>query len=160
MADRASGNLDGRTGAGGVRWPLVRARPPALDQQQQQAHYIAVVCSPPPEGAEARWTVRLLTERSDQAQTGGRTSAGRPSGCCWKATTSSRGGKKKKCGAWGGWNEEYIDRDGGTCSRHTKSLSLSAKPVICVDEKPVVLHEGHAGLQFQCKPGQVTRTGL
>ena len=44
---------------------LHRKRPPARQHKldgQQEAHLIALACSPPPEGRE-RWSVRLLTKR-------------------------------------------------------------------------------------------------
>ncbi len=44
---------------------LHRKRPPGWQHKldgQQEAHLIALACSPPPEGRE-RWSVRLLTKR-------------------------------------------------------------------------------------------------
>ena len=76
-----------------------------MDLQQQQ-RIIAVVCSPPPEG-RARWTVRLLTEEVIKRKLVPRV-AGRQSGYSWKATTSSRGGKKMWC--VGELDQEYIAR--------------------------------------------------
>jgi hypothetical protein len=49
----------------GVDAALHRKRPPARQHKldgQQEAHLIALACSPPPHGHE-RWSVRLLTKR-------------------------------------------------------------------------------------------------
>ena len=130
------------------------ARPgkaPALDQQQQQ-RIIAVVCSPPPEG-RARWTVRLLTEEVIKRKLVPARGQRDHSNSCWKATTSSHGGKKMWC--VGELDEEYIFKMEDVLKTYEKPLS-EREPVVCVDEKPVVLHEDTRP-SIPMGPGQVAR---
>src|ERR1019366_2141861 len=108
------------------------ARPgkaPALDQEQRQ-RIIAVACSPPPEG-RARWTVRLLTEEAIRRKLVPRVGRG-----TMRGLTESRGEKKMWCVAK--LDEEYIARMEDLLGLYERPLSAS-EPVVCIDEKPVVL---------------------
>src|SRR5947208_931966 len=64
--------------------------------------------------------------------------AGRRFGSCSKATTSNRGGKKMWCVAE--LDEEYIAQMEDVLALYEKPYR-SAEPVICLDEKPVSLHD-------------------
>jgi hypothetical protein len=67
--------------------------------------------------------------------------------------TSSHGGKKMWC--VGKLDEEYIFKMEDVLKIYEKPMSES-EPVVCVDEKPVVLHEDTRPL-IPMQPGQVAR---
>ena len=67
--------------------------------------------------------------------------------------TSSHGGKKMWC--VGKLDEEYIFKMEDVLKIYEKPLSES-EPVVCVDEKPVVLHEDTRP-SIPIEPGQVAR---
>jgi len=69
--------------------------------------------------------------------------------------TSSHGGKKIWC--VGKLDEEYIFKMEDVLKIYEKPLSES-EPVVCVDEKPVALHEDTRPL-IPMQPGQVARQG-
>src|SRR6266403_2371266 len=75
------------------------------------------------------------------------------SGLCCKATTQSRGGKKMWCVAE--LDEEYIARMEDVLSVYERPLS-AREPVVCIDEKPVVLHE-EVRPPLAMQPGRVAR---
>ena len=79
--------------------------------------------------------------------------AGKLSAFCLKATTSSRGGKKMWC--VGKLDEEYIAKMEDVLKTYQRPLSKK-EPVVCVDEKPVVLHEDTRPV-VPMKAGQVAR---
>ena len=91
--------------------------------------------APPPEG-RARWTARLLAEEA-VSETG--VGVGREMvRICSKATKCNRGGKKMWCVAE--LDEEYIVRMEDVLAVYEKPLSVR-EPVVCIDDKPVVLHQ-------------------
>jgi transposase len=107
---------------------------PALDEEQRQ-RIIAVACSQPPSG-QARWTVRLLTEEVIKLKLVPR--VGRET---IRVLLESHDLKP-----WGGkmWcvaelDEEYIARMEEVLGLYEKPFCERA-PVVCIDEKPVVLH--------------------
>jgi hypothetical protein len=67
--------------------------------------------------------------------------------------TLSHGGKKMWC--VGELNQEYIARMEDVLQTYEKPLS-ETEPVVCVDEKPTVLHKDTRPL-IPMQPGQVTR---
>jgi putative transposase len=81
---------------GGLERALYEKQRPgaeALLEDSEKQRIIAMVCSNPPEGF-ARRTVRLWWPRKLSEGDWCRAWAGKPSGFCSSATTSSRGGKK------------------------------------------------------------------
>src|SRR6516164_9957110 len=77
----------------------------------------------------------------------------RPFGCCCGIMTSSRGGKKMWCVAE--LNEDYIARMEEILAVYEKPLR-EREPVVCMDEKPVVLHQ-EVRPPRAMRPGQVAR---
>jgi hypothetical protein len=77
----------------------------------------------------------------------------KPFASCWKATTSSRGGKKMWC--VGKLDQEYIAKVEDVLKVYEKPL-LASEPVVCVDEKPVVLHKDTQPA-MPMRPGKVAR---
>src|ERR1039458_5247223 len=77
----------------------------------------------------------------------------RLSAYCWKAMTSSRGGKKMWCVEE--LNEDYIANMEDVLEVYEKPLS-ERESVVCVDEKPVVLHEDTRP-SIAMRPGQIAR---
>src|SRR6266581_5596319 len=71
--------------------------------------------------------------------------AEKPSVSCWKATTSSRGGKKMWC--VGNLDEEYIAKMEGVLKIYERPLSKSEPVVLHKDTRPVMLMQ----------PGKVAR---
>src|ERR1700678_3286673 len=123
---------------GGLEGALYeRARPgkeARLDAQQRQ-RIVALVCSPPPEG-RARWTVRLLAEEAVKRKLVpgvGRETVRilleshdlKP----WREKNVVRGRTR-----WG------ICCAQGGCAGRVRKAALGTEPVVCIDEKPVVLH--------------------
>jgi hypothetical protein len=129
------------------------ARPgkvPALDLHQRQS-IVAVVCSPPPEG-RARWTVRLLTEevvRRKLVPPVGRETI--------RVLLEGHDLKPWQEKMWcvGKLDEQYIAHMEDVLKTYEKPLSQS-EPVVCVDEKPLVLHEDMRPM-IPMQPGQVGR---
>ena len=121
-----------------------------LDDAQKQ-RIIAVVCSNPPEG-RARWTVRLVAQEAV------------------KRRLVPREGRKTvrvllldhDLKPWGGkmWcvaelNEEYISKMEDVLETYEKPYD-PAKPVVCLDEKPVTLH-ADVRPTSPAKPGREAR---
>ena len=141
---------------GGLERALFEApRPgksPVLDQEQRQ-RVIAVACSPPPEG-RARWTVRLLDRRSDVR----RKLVPRVGRESIRILLESHDLKP--------WREKNVVRGQAGSGIHSPSMEdvlelyekppSSSEPVVCIDEKPVVLHRDLRACQPML-PGRVGR---
>jgi len=115
-----------------------RARPGAaalLDAPQRQ-HIIALACSQPPAG-RARCTVRLLAEEAVKRKMVPR--VGRET---IRVLLESHELKPWREKMWcvAKLDEEYIARMEEVLAVYEKPLS-EQEPVVCVDEKPVVLHQ-------------------
>ena len=129
------------------------ARPgkaPALEQRQSQ-QIIAVACSPPPEG-RARWTVRLLTEEVIKRKLVPR--VGRETIRVLLASHDLKPWREKM------WCVTQLDQEYIACMEdalkiYEKPLS-EHQPVVCVDEKPVVLDEDIRP-PIPMQPGQIGR---
>src|ERR1017187_3253307 len=130
-----------------------RQRPGAaalLDHSQRQ-RIIAMVCADPPPGY-ARWTVRLVAEEAVKRKlVPGQDARQFGSGC--KNTTFSRGGKKMWCIAE--LDDEYIKAMEDVLEVYERPLSAE-EPVVCVDEKPVTLHND-VREPLPMKPGSVAK---
>jgi transposase len=105
-----------------------------LDARQSQ-RIIAMVCGPPPEG-RARWSVRLVTQEAVKRKLVPR--VGRETIRIRLASHDLKPWREKSwCVA--GLDEEYICRREDGLALYEKPVS-EEEPVVCIDEKPVVLH--------------------
>jgi hypothetical protein len=122
----------------------------ALATEQRQ-RIIAVACGPPPEG-RSRWTVRLLTEEVMRRKLVPR--VGRET---IRVLLESHDLKpwREKMWCMAKLDEEYIARMEEVLALYEKPPS-AREPVVCIDEKPVVLH---ADLRppVPMQPGQAAR---
>ncbi len=122
----------------------------ALDVGQSQ-RIITMVCSPPPQGV-ARWSVRLIAaeavKRKLTPQVGRETI---------RILLQSHELKpwRKKMWCVAELNEEYIARMEDVLRIYEKPLS-GREPVVCVDEKPVVLH-ADVRPPRPMRPGRIAR---
>lgn len=107
-----------------------------LDAQQRQ-HIMVLVCGPPPEG-RARWTVRLLTEEALKRKLVPR--VGRETNPRVLLESHDLKPWREKMGCVAELDEEYIARMEEVLAGYEKPFS-GQEPVVCVDEKPVVLHQ-------------------
>ncbi len=109
-------------------------RPQEIDARVT-SHLVATVCSDPPEGFD-RWTLELLKERMIQDKVVESISVG----SIWlilKEHDLKPWQQKMWCVPH--LNEEYIERMEKVLDVYELPLN-SEVPVVCVDEKPVVLH--------------------
>jgi transposase len=122
----------------------------ALDVKQSQ-RIVAMVCSAPPEG-RARWTVRLIAAeaaRRKLAPPVGRETI--------RILLQSHDLKPWREKMWcvAELNRDYIAHMEKVLAIYEKPLSKS-EPVVCVDEKPVMLH-ADVRPQRPMRPGQILR---
>lgn len=110
-------------------------RPPEFDARVE-SKIIATVCSDPPEGFD-RWTLELLKERLES--TGGIESIGKET---IRVVLREHDLKPWLQRMWciPKLNEEYIARMEDVLNVYEKAHNPEY-PVVCVDEKPVVLHD-------------------
>lgn len=106
----------------------------ALDVKQSQ-RIIAMVCGSPPEG-RARWSVRLIAEEAVKRKvvaTVGRETI--------RVLLESHDLKPWREKSWciAELDEQYIERMEDVLALYERPLS-EEEPVVCVDEKPVLLH--------------------
>ena len=142
---RETARIGKRYLAGGLEHALgddPRPKPPPLLDSTQDAAIVAMVCGPPPEG-RARWTVRLVA--TEAVRRG--------------ITPSLDHGLKP-------WREkmwcvpeitgEFVDRMEDVLRLYGRKLD-PAEPVVCLDERPVVLRED-ARRGEAMKAGKLART--
>jgi transposase len=139
---------------GGLEGALYeRARPgkeARLDAQQRQ-RIVALVCSPPPEG-RARWTVRLLAEEAVKRKLV--PGVGRETVRILLESHDLKPWREKMwCVAE--LDEEYVARMEDVLAVYEKPLS-AREPVVCIDEKPVLLHQ-EVRPPVALQPGRVAR---
>ena len=115
-------------------------------------HHRGGLQSPPPEG-RARWTVRLLTEEAIRRKLVPRVGRETIRVLLRKPRPEAVAGKK--CGAWRSWTRSTSPA-WRTCWGCMKSRSRRAGPVVCIDEKPVVLH-ADTRAPIPMKPGRDAR---
>jgi transposase len=110
-------------------------RPPVFDARVH-TQIIAMVCSDPPEGFD-RWTLDLLKEKLETD--GSVQSIGRET---IRAVLREHDLKPWQQKMWciPQLNEEYIARMEDVLDMYEKAHN-AAFPVVCIDEKPVVLHD-------------------
>jgi transposase len=123
---------------------------PALDARQSQ-RIIAMVCGPPPEG-RARWTVRLIADEAAKRKLA--PGVGRET---IRILLESHDLKlwRKKLWCVAELDEEYIRRMEELLALHEKPQS-EEEPLVCVDEKPVLLH-GEVRPPRPMRPGRMLR---
>jgi hypothetical protein len=118
----------------------------------EEAAVVAMVCGPPPEGCE-RWTIRLVT--SEVMKRGIVKKIGRE---CIRVTLANHELKpcEKKCGSFrsspasssSGWRTSFAS---------TRGRMTPQQPVVCFDERPVVLRDS-ARPGSPMRPGRVKRS--
>lgn len=108
---------------------------PRLDAEQSQ-RIVAMVCGPPPEG-RARWTVRLIAAEAVKRKLVERVS---PATVHILLQRHDLKPWREKMWCVAKLDEEYIRRMEDVLTLYEKPLS-EEEPVVCIDEKPVVLHQ-------------------
>ena len=123
---------------------------PALDTGQSQ-RIIAMVCGPPPQGT-ARWSVRLIAKEAVKRRLAPH--VGRETIRILLQNHELKPWREK---SWciAELNEDYIARMEDVLALYERPLSES-KPVVCVDEKPVVLH-ADVRPPRPMRPGRIAR---
>jgi Winged helix-turn helix/DDE superfamily endonuclease len=122
-----------------------------LDAQQRQ-RIVALACGPPPEG-RSRLDRAPADRRSSETQTGTAGGTEEHPGPTGKPRPEAVAGKK--CRAWQNLDEDHIRRMEDILAVYEKPLR-EREPVVCVDEKPVVLHREIRPSQSM-RPGRVAR---
>ena len=140
-----------RPGAGLVRAAAAGER--ALLDAQQRQRIVALACGPPPEGRGAL-DGAPVDRRSGETQTGAAGGTGDDPGPAGKPRPEAVAGKK--CGAWRNWMRSILQR-WRTSWRSMKSR-YSREPVVCLDEKPVVLHQ-EVRPPLAMRPGRISAAG-
>lgn len=128
-----------------------RPGPEALLDQSQRQRIVAMVCSDPPEGY-ARWTLRLVVEEAVKRKLVPR--VGRETIRILLQDHDLQPWREKM------WciaelNDEYIERMEDVLEVYERPLSAE-EPVVCVDEKPVTLHNDVRD-PIPMKPGSVAK---
>src|SRR3954462_15269300 len=129
-----------------------RPKPAPLLDSTQEAALVAMVCGPPPED-RARWTVRLVaTEamRRGIAPTLGRETA--------RVALAGHGPKPWREKMWcvPEITAEFVDRMEDVLRLYARKYDPK-EPVVCLDERPVVL-PGDARPGQPMRPGRLART--
>ena len=123
---------------------------PLLDQNERQ-RIIAMVCASPPQGY-ARWTVRLIAEEAVKRKLVPR--VGREAIRILLQSHDLQPWREKKwCVA--DLDDDYIEHMEDVLEVYEKPLSAE-EPVVCVDEKPVTLHD-EVRDPIPMKPGSVAK---
>ena len=123
---------------------------PLLDAEHGQ-RIIAMVCGPPPEG-RARWTVRLIAQEAVKRKLVGHVS---PAAVHLLLQRHDLKPWRETMWCVADLNEEYIQRMEDVLKLYEMPLS-EEEPVVCIDEKPVVLHQDIRAL-LPARPRRLAR---
>ncbi len=155
ISAKAAWEIGKRYQEGGLEAALYDApRPgqkPLLDAEHGQ-RIIAMVCGPPPAG-RARWTVRLIAQEAVKRKLVEHVGPETVRILASEPRPEAVAGKK--CGAWRNWMRSTSGAWKTFWRLYEKPLS-EEEPVVCIDEKPVVLHED---IVLLCPPGRARRHG-
>ena len=118
---------------------------------QQGQRIIAMVCGPPPAG-RAHWTVRLIAEKAVKHELVEQVS---PATVHILLQNHDLKPWREKMWCVAQLDEEYMRRMENVLALYEKALS-EEEPVVCIDERPVVLHQDTRA-QLPARPRTLAR---